>query len=153
MFYSADILRTSSLGHSISDNAEKLLWRGKGGDRMYRSFCNKRPGSQTIKRLLLIKENQPSQFQEFSTFLCMGRCKSLGSLTSFLWYAAQLSEASILFFLILSLLRVHCRVGCSSWLLDGGHPVSFLFFFNINLLFYLFLFGCVGSSLLPTVFL
>ena len=55
--------------------------------RIYRSFCNKRPGSQNIKGLLLRKENQMSQVKEFSAFLCMGRCKSLGSLKSLLWYA------------------------------------------------------------------
>ena len=56
----------------------------------------------------------------------MGRCKSLGSLKSFLWYASQLSGASILCFLTLSLLRVHRRGACSCWLLDGGHPASTL---------------------------
>ena len=34
------------------------------------------------KRLLLIKDNQISQVKKFSAFLCMGRCKSLGSLKS-----------------------------------------------------------------------
>ena len=65
----------------------------------------------------------------------MGRCKSLGSLKSLLWYVPQPSGASILSFLIMSLFRVHTggRSGegkgggsCSSWLLDGGHPVSIL---------------------------
>jgi len=56
-------------------------------------------GSLIIKRLLVIKENQISQVKEFSTFLCMGRCKTLVSLKSFLSYASQLSGASILFFL------------------------------------------------------
>ena len=37
----------------------------------------------------------------------MGRFKSLGSLKSFLWYAPQLSGASVLCFPILSPLRVH----------------------------------------------
>ena len=41
-------------------------------------------GSQNVKRLSLIKENQISQIKEFSAFLCMERCKSLGSLKSFL---------------------------------------------------------------------
>ena len=40
---------------------------------------------------------------------CMGRCKSLGSLKSFLWYAPQLAGTSILYFHILSLLRAHRR--------------------------------------------
>ena len=48
------------------------------------SFLQQRSGSQNIKRLLLIKENQMSQVNEFSVFLHMGRCKCLGSLKSFL---------------------------------------------------------------------
>ena len=36
MFYSADIRRTLSLGHSISDNAEKLFRRGRWGARIHR---------------------------------------------------------------------------------------------------------------------
>ena len=41
-------------------------------------------GRLNIKRLLLIKENQISEVKEFSAFLCMGRCKSLGLLKAFL---------------------------------------------------------------------
>ena len=41
---------------------------------------------------------QASQISDFSTFMCMGRCKSLGSLKSFLTYAPQLSWASTLHF-------------------------------------------------------
>ena len=33
---------------------------------------------------IVVKENQNSQVQEFSDFLCRERCKSLGSLNSFL---------------------------------------------------------------------
>ena len=40
------------------------------------------------------KENWISQVNEFSTFLCLGRCKRL---KSSLWYAPQLSGASTLF--------------------------------------------------------
>ena len=60
-------------------------------------------------RLLLIKENPISQVKEFSAFLCMGRCKSLGSLKSFLWYIPQLFGACILYFSYPELLRAHCR--------------------------------------------
>ena len=47
-----------------------------------KGYLNK--GSLNIKRLLLNKEYQISQIKEFSTFLCMGKRKSLGSLKSFL---------------------------------------------------------------------
>ena len=60
--------------------------------------------------------------KEFSVFLCMGKCKGLGSMKLFLWYAHQLSGANILGFFILSVLKD----GCRSWLLNGGHPVSAL---------------------------
>ena len=43
----------------------------------------------------------------------MGRCKSLGSLKSFLWYAPQLPGASVLCFHILSLLGALRGNGCS----------------------------------------
>ena len=86
----------------------------QGGVRLYRSL-QERAGTRNIKRLLLIKENQMSQVKEFSTFLCMGRCKSLGSLKSFLLYASQRSGASIRIFHTsphphppLQLLNAHC---------------------------------------------
>ena len=84
MFYLVDILRTSGLGHSISDNAERLLRKGRGEGRqrgrarICRSFCNKRPGSGNIKRLLLIKENRTSQVNEFSRFSMYGKMQKPG---------------------------------------------------------------------------
>ena len=70
-----------SLEDSLSDHSEGLLQKGKGEARIYRSFCKttttKKTGSRNIKKLLLIKENQTSQVNEFSAFLCMQRCKSL----------------------------------------------------------------------------
>ena len=76
--YSVRSFRTSSLGGSNSNNPERTALRSQGG------VLQQRAGSQNIKSLLVIKENQISQVKEFSTFLCMGRCKSLGSLKSFL---------------------------------------------------------------------
>ena len=110
MFYLADKTENLSPEHSLSNNTERLLWRGKvgGGNQYTWEFLQQRPGSQNIKQLLLNKENQIYQINEFSVCLCMERYKSLGSLKSFLWYAPQLSGASILCFLILSFLRVHC---------------------------------------------
>ena len=46
----------------------------------------------------------------------MGKCKTLGSLKSFLWYAPQLSGASILCSHILSFLRAHHR----EWMQSDG---------------------------------
>ena len=57
-----------------------------------------------------------SQVKEFSAFLCMGRCKSLGSLKSFPSYASQLSGASILCFSHPELtLESSCNLMAVSW--------------------------------------
>ena len=55
---------------ALSDCSKEV--REKPG---YMSFCNKK---QVIKRLLLIKEKQTFQVNEFSAFSCMGSCQSLG---------------------------------------------------------------------------
>ena len=121
MFYLVDILRTQAQD-AASQTAQRDCCEEVREQPGYVRVFQQRPGSGNIKILLLVKENQTSQVKEFSIFLCMGRCTSLGSLKSFLWYTPKLSEASILCFLILSLLRVHPR-GWLQWL-DGGHPVS-----------------------------
>ena len=46
---------------------------------------------------------QISQVEEFSAFLCVGICKSLGLLKSFPSYASQLSGASVFWFSVLTL--------------------------------------------------
>ena len=80
---------------------EDLGYRGK------QEFLQQRPSSQTIKRLLWIKENQISQVNEFSPFLWLGRCKNLGSLKSFHWYAPWPSRGSVPLCAILSPFGVH----------------------------------------------
>ena len=116
IFYLADKLRTE-----VWDTASQITLRDCSAE------VRGEPGyiQALTTRLLLIKENQISQVKEFSAFLCMGRCKSLGSLKSFLWYAPQLLGANILCFIhILSFLRAHHREWLQWWLLDGWH--SFL---------------------------
>ena len=85
--------------------------------RLSRSLQQK-GGSLNIKNILWIKENQIAQVKEFSAFLCMGRCKSLGSLKSFLSYASQLCGVSVLCFHILSSSMLTAGSGCSQWLWD-----------------------------------
>ena len=70
--------------------------------------------------ILWIKENQISQVKEFSSFLCMGRFKSLGSLKSFPSYAAQLSGGSMLWFSHSEFLSAHHR----EWLQPNGCQVA-----------------------------
>ena len=55
-FYSVDFLNLSSENSlsALKDCSEEV----KGAARIYRSFCNKKTGSQNIKRLLFIKENE-----------------------------------------------------------------------------------------------
>ena len=77
----------------------ELLQGGKwGGVRLDRSLQQK-AGSLNIKRLLLIKENQVSQIKEFGALLCMGKCKHLGLLKSFLLYALSGASNLLLGFL------------------------------------------------------
>ena len=104
MFYSVGIFRTSSPGGSISSNPERTALRRQAGEPGHIGVLQQRAGSLNVKRLLLTKENQTSQVKEFSAFLCMGRCESLGSLKSFLRYVPQVPGASIL-----SFLRAQCR--------------------------------------------
>ena len=59
-------------------------------------FCNEVYGYCEHQKII-VKENEISQVKEFSSFLCMGRCKSLGSLKSFLSYAFQLSWSNVLY--------------------------------------------------------
>ena len=75
MFYLVGILRTSSLGGSISNDPERTALRRQGDDPGQTEVLQQRAGSQNIKWLLLIKENQIFQVKEFSAFLCMGRHK------------------------------------------------------------------------------
>ena len=62
----------------------ELLGGGEGVEPVYIEVLQQRAGNLNLKILLLIKENQICQVKEFSAFLRMGRCKSLGSLKSFL---------------------------------------------------------------------
>ena len=64
---------------ALQDCSEEV--RGEAGTI---GVLQQRQGSRNIKRLLLLKENQISQVNEFSPFLRMGKCKNLGSLESFL---------------------------------------------------------------------
>ena len=51
-------------------------------------ILQQKTGSPNIKRWLLIKENQISQVKEFSSFLCMGWCKSLTEIIPLMYTSA-----------------------------------------------------------------
>ncbi|XP_043737882.1 uncharacterized protein LOC122680493 [Cervus elaphus] len=97
MFYLVRIFKTSDPEDSISSDTERTVGVWGLSVRLCQ-VLQQGAGSLNIKRLLLVKENQLSQVKEFSSFLCMGRCKSLGLLKAFFSYAPQLSGGSILRF-------------------------------------------------------
>ena len=68
MFYLVGSFRTSSLGDSISSNPRGLLQGGYQREPGYMEVLQQKSGGQNIKRWL-IKENQISQINKFSTFL------------------------------------------------------------------------------------
>ena len=84
-------------------------WRNELGYIEVYSSTNTRRLFKSESKRLLMKENQIAQLKKFSTFLCMGRCRSLGSLKSFLC-SPQLcwGRWAVSCFHILSFLRAHC---------------------------------------------
>ena len=76
---------TDSLGYCLSDTSEELSQRGKGGARMYKSFCWEKKKNPIVKHqnISANHKNQTSQVNDFSAFLCIERCKSLGALKLF----------------------------------------------------------------------
>ena len=62
--------------------------RSKEAASMYRSFCWKNKHVVEHQKMTANHKKQTSQVNDFSASLCMGRCKSLGLLKSFLWYAS-----------------------------------------------------------------
>ena len=77
MFYLLRIFRTSSLGDSISGNPEITAPKRWGQEPGYIEVLQQRASGLNIKRLLLIKGNQISQFKEFS-FSMYGKMQESG---------------------------------------------------------------------------
>ena len=122
MFYLADILRTSSLGDSISDNAEKTVPKRHVREPGYIVFffLNKSPGSLNIKRWQLIKETRHLELRNLALFLCIGRKQESGLTDVIPWLCTPATWNQYpLFSHIRSFLWVHCQGGSSGWLLDG----------------------------------
>ena len=91
-----------------------------GRGQVIQKFINKGQVVWTSKVFLWTKENQISQVKEFGTFLCMGGCKSLGLLKSFLSCASQQSGTRILSFSHPERLRAHR----TEWLQPGGCQIT-----------------------------
>ena len=119
MFYSVGSFRTSSLGVSISGSLERTALRRWGEESGYAEVCNKMQVVWTSKLFLGMKENQLPQVKEFSTFLYMGRCKSLGSLKSllFIYISAMWGQCPAVFHILSS---SGLPVGSGSSLMAAG---------------------------------
>ena len=89
-----EMFRTPSLGDSISVTLRKLLEGSRGEVRLYTSLQQRQQAVWTLKVRYQVRE---------FIMLCIGRCKPLGSLNSFLSYASQLSGANPVFLLTLLL--------------------------------------------------
>ena len=63
-------------GQHLSSDAQRTALRRRGEEPGYIEVLQQRTGSLDIKRLGLIKENQVSQVEEVSVFLCVGRRQS-----------------------------------------------------------------------------
>ena len=123
-----------SLGDSLSDSSQGLFQQGKKGTGMYRNSNKPTKLKLNITGLLLIKENQTSQVNEFNVCVCvcLGRYNSL-LIKPFLRFAPLLSKVSILFSSILNPLSMHnmwmgvggCLVGTTSFGYDTA-PTFFI---------------------------
>ena len=108
MFSLAGIFSTSSPGGTTSSDPERPALR-RGEEPGYTEVLQQRAGCLNIRRLLSVKGNSIFQVMAFRAFLCVGGCKSLGSLELSLSHASQPSWPSILCFHILSCLGAHRR--------------------------------------------
>ena len=108
----------------------KLLPGGEGGKPGYIGVLQQRAGSLNVKRLLLIKENRIFQVKEFSTFLCMGRCKSPARAhwnLSFDMHPSYLGPVSCVF---TSWVSSSCTLGSGCSLMTGRWQVFFVSFLS-----------------------
>ena len=93
------MFRILSPGNSISEALRKLLQRGRV--RLYTRLQQREQAVWTSKIRYQVKE---------FGILCMGRCKSLGSLNSFFSYTPQLSETKSCF--LVHLKEWHMAASC-----------------------------------------
>ena len=103
------IFRTSSQGDGISSDPERNVPRGGGRCQIIQKFAIKGRQSEHQKYFCELKKTRYLRLRNLALFYVWGRCKSLGSLKSFLSYASQLPGASILCFLDPEFLSAHQR--------------------------------------------
>ena len=83
-----EFMEDYSLGDSLSDRAEGLYKRVDGRAMIYSGFTGKKKKKVKYQKNRAKDKSQTSQVNDFSAFLFMGRCESLGLLKSFLRYAS-----------------------------------------------------------------
>ena len=97
-----DLFEGYNLGHCLSESSEKMLQRGKRGDRIYTKwfvcFFSGGKKKQTnmqlkVRRLLLITKKRHLKFM-ILMFFCVWE-EDLRSLKLFIRYALQFSRANI----------------------------------------------------------
>ena len=99
---------------------------------IYRSFgWNKWKSKKTKhfvqhQKITANHKTQTSWVNHFSVFLCMERCKILGMLKLFLWYASELPRTSLLLFSILNLPQ-GVLLEAALWLMTQW-PMPFIFY-------------------------
>ena len=111
--YSEDL----SPGHSTSDKTEDSSKETRRSQDIQELL---QPGSQNLKRVPLIKENQTSQVKEFNDFLCMGGYKRLAHWNhSFDMHLSSLGPVSCFS-------PSWVPSGCNVWLVGGGGRLQWL---------------------------
>ena len=82
------IVSPSNPGRQLLKRPGESCSEEAGEESSHIEFCSKEQVLWTTKYYCWLRKTR--YFKEFSTFLCMRRCKGLGLLKSFLLYASQL---------------------------------------------------------------
>ena len=73
-----------SPGDSFLGNSEEFLWKDKEGDRIYVNTCWGKKKNAKLPNFFTNHNEYTYQVNDFSTCLCIGRCKNLDSLRLYL---------------------------------------------------------------------
>ena len=114
-----------SPGGNLSDSSEGLVWRCKARNQDIEEVLLKQPGGGNIKKLLLIKEKQISQVNDFSVFLRKNARVWAHWNHSFDMHLNYLGSVSCF---SPSWIPSGCTIGgsCSSWCLDSCNILCLL---------------------------
>ena len=112
--------------------ALQFLWgtapKRRGGSQDKLEFCWGKMNKHVVEHQKVTSNHKRwmSQFNDFSAFLCRGRCRDLGSWNTVLHPLSWLPRAGILFFSILNSLRADLS-GQLLWLLVGWWAAFFVY--------------------------